>query len=278
MFTGSMAATKSSPATRRRLWPCTPSPATTTRIVRTHSVEPCARWRGPPAARGSRPHTPRVAASRPRERDPDRSNQGYLPLDGVDLPPHVVDGYRNIAVTLALDRRRYAPQDGGRGRVTDREHGKCSISEQRIAGTDRIDQPIDEAVDHKKAVMGFVVCTAAGEHAALAQLQDQKLAPGRVIDIGGEWPNAGILIAECEPRLALVRRDEVEALKIGDVAPAARNLAVGHAETTCRERLHQFRDGAPIEDAMAKVRKHHRVGRHLPHRVDHLRQDLIGDR
>src|SRR5262249_22379304 len=128
-----------------------------------------------------------------------------------------------------------------------------------------------------KAVMGFVVCAAAGEHAALGQLEDQKLAPCCVIDSRGQWPNAGILIAECEPRFALVRRDEVEALKIGDVSPPAGNLAAGDAGTTLGERLHQLGNGAPIENAMEKVRKHYGVRRHLPHRLDHLSQDLVGD-
>src|SRR3954471_3005164 len=123
--------------------------------------------------------------------------------------------------------------------------------------------------------MGFVISVAAGEHAALGQLEDQKLASCCVIDSRGKWPNAGVLVAECEPCLALVRRDEVEALKVGDVSPAAGNLAVRDTETTRWNRLHQLGDSAPIEDAMAKVRKHHGVCRHLLHRLDHLSQDLI---
>ena len=33
------------------------------------------------------------------------------------------------------------------------------------------------------------------------------------------------------------------------------------------QRLHQFRDGAAVEDAVAEIREHHRVGRHLLHRA-----------
>src|SRR5262249_7273075 len=185
-----MAATKSLPATRQRLWPCTPSPATTTRIVRTHSAELDTERQAP------RPWSPIVPNGRAagglhcHRTNPDPSNKRYLALDGVNLAAQVVDRHRDIAVTLALDRRRHASQDGGRGGVTDREHGERSVSEQRVAGADRIHQPLHEAVDHEKAVMGFVVCAAAGEHAALGQLEDQKLAPCCVIDSRGQWPNA----------------------------------------------------------------------------------------
>ena len=125
-------------------------------------------------------------------------------------------------------------------RIPDREHRERRIGEQRIARADRVDQPIDETVDDEEAVEQLVVRVAAGQHAALAQLEDQQLATRRVVEVRGQRPNAGILVAERKARLALVRRDQVEALEVGDVAPAAGDLAVGDPETALGQRLDQF--------------------------------------
>ena len=99
------------------------------------------------------------------------------------------------------------------------------------------------------------------EHAAIAELQDQDLAVGLVVEPGGERADAGVLIAEREARLALVGRDQVEALEVGDVAPAAGDLAVGHLEDAARNRLDQRRDGAAVEDAVTEVAEDDGVGR-----------------
>ena len=36
--------------------------------------------------------------------------------------------------------------------IAGRQHGKRRIGEQRVAGADRVDEPVDEAVDDEEAV------------------------------------------------------------------------------------------------------------------------------
>ena len=154
---------------------------------------------------------------------------------------------RSSAVTGMLPSHSHStaaaiePEDRGDARIPDREHRERRIGEQRVARADRVDQPVDEAVDDEEAVERLVVRIAAGEHAALAELEDQQLAARRVVEVRSERPNAGILVAEREARLALVRRDQVEALELEDVAPAARDLAVGDPEAALGQRLRSAR-------------------------------------
>ena len=72
-----------------------------------------------------------------------------------------------------------------------------------------------------------MVAVPAGQHALVAELEDQRLALRGVVELGRQRPDAGILVAQRKPRLALVRRDQIEAAEFGDIAPAARHLAVG---------------------------------------------------
>src|SRR6266571_7391996 len=123
-----------------------------------------------------------------------------------------------------------------------------------------------------------MISAAAGEHAALAELEHQRLAAGHVVERRGKRPDPGVLVAEREARLALVGRDEVEILEIGDVAPAARHLAVGDLEHLLRNRLDQPRDGAPVEDTVAEIAEYHRVAAHLADPRAEALDDVIGDR
>ena len=73
-----------------------------------------------------------------------------------------------------------------------------------------------------------MIAVPAREHAPVAELEDQRLALGRVVERRSERADAGILVAERKARLALVGRNKIETLEVGNVAPAARDLAVGH--------------------------------------------------
>src|SRR6185437_10830725 len=64
---------------------------------------------------------------------------------------------------------------------------------------------------------------------------------------------AGVLIGEREARLALVRRQQIEAFEIENVAPAARYLAVGDAERARRDRVGEAGYRAAVEDAVAEI-------------------------
>ena len=55
------------------------------------------------------------------------------------LDPQVVRGNRDIAVAFAFDGCRHRTKDGGDPRIADREHRQGGVSEQRVAGTDRVD-------------------------------------------------------------------------------------------------------------------------------------------
>ena len=109
-----------------------------------------------------------------------------------------------------------------------RQHAQRRVGEQRVAGADRVDQAIDEAVDDEERVR------APGGRRARQVSTPRRRASGSAscicaasIEARRQRPHAGILVAERKARLALVRRDQVEAAEVGDVAPAARDLAVG---------------------------------------------------
>ena len=65
----------------------------------------------------------------------------------------------------------------------------------------------------KKLSSDLMVRVAARQHAALAQLEDEQPAARRIIEARSQRTNAGILVAEGKPRLALIGRDQIEALK-----------------------------------------------------------------
>src|SRR5437879_3762049 len=95
-----------------------------------------------------------------------------------------------------------------------------SLSTYRFARTDRVYHAFGKRVDHNVGIERLVIGAAAGQHPALAELQDERLAACAVIQRGGERPHAGILVAEGESRFPLVRRDQVKILEYGDVSPA----------------------------------------------------------
>src|SRR4051812_50035863 len=106
-----------------------------------------------------------------------------------------------------------------------------------------------------------MVRIAARQHAALAQLEDEQPATRRIVEVRSQRTNAGILVAEGKARLALIGRDQIKALKVGDVAPAACDLAVRDPETALGQRLHQFGDGAAVEKAVAENPKNNPIRR-----------------
>ena len=93
------------------------------------------------------------------------------------------------------------------------QHRQRRISQQRIAGADTVDQAFDKAVDDEERVERLMIAVAAGQHALVAELEDQRLALRRVVESSRQRPDAGILVAQRKPRLALVRRDQVEAVE-----------------------------------------------------------------
>src|SRR5262249_44188105 len=133
------------------------------------------------------------------------------------------------------------------------------------------------AVDDEETIQRFVIGIAACKHAALAQLEDEQLASRRIIEIRRERTNTRILIAESKTGLSLVRSDEIEALKVRYVSPAAGDLTVGNAEAGIGQCLHQLRNGAAIEKAMAEVREHYRIGGHASQRPRDVVEDLVGN-
>ena len=60
---------------------------------------------------------------------------------------------------------------------------KENRGKQRIAGADRIDDLVDEALEHEVAVGGMMVGIEIGQNAPLAQLEDQHLAASLLIEI-----------------------------------------------------------------------------------------------
>ena len=98
--------------------------------------------------------------------------------------------------------------------VLGRQHRQRRIGEQRVAGADRVDHASTKLSTTKKLSSDSCSLVAAGQHAALAELEDQQsCSRACVVERRGQRPHAGILVAEREARLALVRRDQVEALE-----------------------------------------------------------------
>src|SRR4030088_3122624 len=126
---------------------------------------------------------------------------------------------RNIAVELTLAGRRHGAEDGGDSVISACQHRKCRVCEQRVACPDGIDELVDKAVDHEIAVQRVVLLIATGQNAAFPELEDQELAARLVVDEGRKRANAGVLVANGETCLALVRCDQIEALEFSDVSP-----------------------------------------------------------
>ena len=151
-------------------------------------------------------------------------------LDRVHSASDVGAGDREVAADLAFERGGERAEDGGGDLAAVGDHGERGIGEQRVAGADGVDHALDEAVDDEEGAQRVVLARPAGQHAAVAELEHEDAAGGEVVELRRERADAGILVGHREPRLALVGRDQVEALEVEDVAPAARHLAVGDAE------------------------------------------------
>ena len=75
---------------------------------------------------------------------------------------------------FALAGGGHAPEMVAIDRISSVSIAERRIGQQRIACADRIDEPVDEAVEHEEAVERLVFGAAAGQHAAVAQLEDQQ--------------------------------------------------------------------------------------------------------
>src|SRR3546814_18639301 len=70
----------------------------------------------------------------------------------------------------------------------------------------------------------------------------------------------GILIGKGEPRLALVRRDQVEPLELEDISPPAGDLAVGNPQGSLGTGAGERRNGVSIGDAVPEVAETDDIG------------------
>src|SRR5438105_15493177 len=99
-----------------------------------------------------------------------------------------------------------------------------------------------------------------GQRAALAQLQDEMTAARLLEQPQRERPDDGVLIAEREAGLALVRREQVEVRELQDVAPPVRDLAVGDTQGPAGDLAHETADGVTVEDAVPEIAHDDDVG------------------
>ena len=67
-------------------------------------------------------------------------------------------------------------------------------------------------------------------------------------------------------------------MEIQDIAPAARHLAVGHAERILGQRGGQRRDGIAIVDTVAEIAEQHQIGRRIADLLGEMIEDALGDR
>ena len=141
------------------------------------------------------------------------------------------------------------------------DQAKRRIRQQRVAGADRDRRPLPAKLSMVKNERTLRVGRAVGDDPAVAHLEDQRLAAGPLVQLQRQRPDRRVLVAQREAGLPLVRRDQVEALEVEDVAPAAGHLAVGDAEARWGACWRQLGDRLPAEDAVAEVAEDDRVGR-----------------
>ena len=122
---------------------------------------------------------------------------------GVDFLAHVIGSDRRISVDFAFTGSGHAAQNRRNDRILVGQHCQRRIGEQRIARTDSVHEPIDEAIDDEEAIMRLVLDAAAGQHAAIAQLENEKFAVRLVVERRGEGTNSRILVrqARSAPRV-----------------------------------------------------------------------------
>src|SRR5258708_3434992 len=104
-----------------------------------------------------------------------------------------------------------------------------------------------------------MVGTGARQHPALAKLEDKQSTFGLIIQPRCQWSNTGILVPQGKSGFAFVGRDQIKALEVGNIAPPRSDLTIGGTKPP-GSRRNQIRNGATIEDPMAKVGKYHRLG------------------
>src|SRR5258708_39486386 len=222
VLTGSTVATASLPATARRFLPCTPSPTTITRLG----------------------DAPSLVAD--------------VLLDRVYLFHYLVRQDRPIAVVLALHAGSDAAEDGSDHVVLGRHHRKRRVSEERVAGTDRIDHSAGEAFNGEKRPVVDRRVGTVGNDPAIAQLENQRLAARALVELQRERPHDRILVPECEPGFALVRRDVMEILEVADLPPPAPHLPFPPPAHSIANPPPCRRDPLAVKNAVAKVAEHHR--------------------
>src|SRR5205823_5344102 len=123
---------------------------------------------------------------------------------------------------------------------------------------------------------GHPARAAIGQDAALAELQDQVAAACALEESLRHRAHARVLVSEAEARLALVRRDEIEALKIQDIAPAVRHLTVGRAEHARSHRRRVLLDRRAMEDPVPEVAEDDDIRRVSLNGVDDLAAQSVG--
>src|SRR6516225_4926469 len=205
------------------------------------------------------------------------SLEAGLLLDHVDPTQQVRSSDWVIAVALAFQRGRHRTEDRGGDLGLVGQQRKRRVGEKGVSGADRVDYFVRKAVHHEERARVVLLAAAAGKNAAVAEFEYDGLAVSFLMQLDCQRPHPGILVGEGETRLALIGGQEVEALEFQNIAPTARHLAVGDAERALRDDARQSGDRAPVEDAMAKIAEHDRLGVHvcdLP--GDHVRL-LVGD-
>src|SRR6267143_3185966 len=101
-----------------------------------------------------------------------------------------------------------------------------------------------------------MVAIPAGEHATLAQLENQRLTFGGIVQRRCERTDAGILIRKRKSSFSLVRGNQIEALELRNVAPPAGHLTIRHFIRAGRDSFYQLRDGATVEHPVPEVTEH----------------------
>src|SRR5882672_2519185 len=201
-----------------------------------------------------------------------------MALDVVDLAHDVYRGDGNVAVQLAFARRRNRAEYGSHGIRSGRELAERRVGEERIARADRVDDPLGEGIHHDVGIERLVFGAAAGQHPALAELENERLASRRIVQRRGERTHPGVLVAKSKPRLALVGGDQVEVLELGDVPPAARDLAVGDPEYSLRDRRYELGNSAAVEYPVAEIAENESVALFGPDCRGKALENLVGNR
>ncbi len=160
-----------------------------------------------------------------------------------------------------------------------RQHGQRRIGQQRIAGADAVDQPVDEAVDDEERIERLMVAVLAGQHALVAEFQDQRLALRRVIErsaASGRMPESWSPSANRASRSFGVIRSKprnsvILPQRLATWLSATLYMPSGIASV-------RRRDGAAIEHAVAEIAEDQRLGLLGGDCLGEREHDLVGNR